>query len=283
MTTDQTIVTQLVLHGNIGGMNDAQRVEYYVKLCESLGLNPVTQPFQIIKFQGREIMYATKDCAEQLRKKNGVSVTESTATQIGDVYVVSVKGQDKTGRTDVSTGAVPLTGLKGNDLANALMKAETKAKRRFTLSICGLGMLDETELDTMPDAKPIEPIDSVSMARQVIEDRIEKNMDILLPEFLTDVRSRMEGATVEVLRDIYGELRDEVKRIRAKETKAATDEGFAETAERVFNGKATKAKIPESLAKALKEKDAGEGFRDDSADLDASVKSKKEPEQQDIL
>jgi hypothetical protein len=49
-------------------------------------------------------------------------------------------------------------------LANALMKAETKAKRRATLSICGLGMLDETEVEdiqgaqqTLPkkDAKPI--------------------------------------------------------------------------------------------------------------------------------
>ena len=28
------------------------------------------------------------------------------------------------------------------------MKAETKAKRRVALSICGLGMLDETEVDT---------------------------------------------------------------------------------------------------------------------------------------
>jgi hypothetical protein len=29
------------------------------------------------------------------------------------------------------------------------MKCETKAKRRVTLSICGLGMLDEAELDTV--------------------------------------------------------------------------------------------------------------------------------------
>ena len=33
------------------------------------------------------------------------------------------------------------------------MKAETKAKRRATLSICGLGMLDETEIETIPDAR----------------------------------------------------------------------------------------------------------------------------------
>jgi hypothetical protein len=33
------------------------------------------------------------------------------------------------------------------------MKAETKAKRRVTLSICGLGLLDETEVETVP--KPV--------------------------------------------------------------------------------------------------------------------------------
>jgi hypothetical protein len=38
-------------------------------------------------------------------------------------------------------------------LANALMKAETKAKRRVTLSIAGLGWLDETELETIPQAR----------------------------------------------------------------------------------------------------------------------------------
>jgi hypothetical protein len=34
------------------------------------------------------------------------------------------------------------------------MKAETKAKRRVTLSICGLGLLDETEIETIPGAAP---------------------------------------------------------------------------------------------------------------------------------
>lgn len=39
-------------------------------------------------------------------------------------------------------------------LANALMKAETKAKRRVTLSIAGLGLLDESELEDAAPARP---------------------------------------------------------------------------------------------------------------------------------
>lgn len=40
------------------------------------------------------------------------------------------------------------------DLGNVIMKSVTKSKRRVTLSLCGLGMLDETDVETIPEAKP---------------------------------------------------------------------------------------------------------------------------------
>ena len=46
----------------------------------------------------------------------------------------------------MAKGAVNINGLKGEALANAMMKAETKAKRRATLSLCGLGLMDELEV-----------------------------------------------------------------------------------------------------------------------------------------
>ena len=61
------------------------------------------------------------------------------------------KGKD---REDVDFGAVSIKGLAGDALVNAKLKAITKAKRRVTLSICGLGFLDETEIDTIPTAQP---------------------------------------------------------------------------------------------------------------------------------
>ena len=47
-----------------------------------------------------------------------------------------------------------IKGLAGDALVNAKLKAITKAKRRVTLSICGLGFLDETEIETIPTAAP---------------------------------------------------------------------------------------------------------------------------------
>lgn len=144
------IIQKLVLDGDLSKMSQQQKVDYYNRFCQSLGLNPLTQPFQLMKFQGKERLYATKDCTEQLRKIHGVSIIELTSQKLEDVYVVTAKARDKEGKVDASTGAVVIGSTKGDALANALMKAETKAKRRVTLSICGLGMLDEAELDTMP-------------------------------------------------------------------------------------------------------------------------------------
>ena len=46
--------------------------------------------------------------------------------------------------------------LKGEAKANAVMKAETKAKRRVTLSICGMGWVDESEIDSIPNARRVD-------------------------------------------------------------------------------------------------------------------------------
>jgi phage tail sheath protein FI len=50
------------------------------------------------------------------------------------------------------------------------MKAETKAKRRVTLSICGLNMLDESEVESIPQqAKQVTSVVSVKPAQVAVE------------------------------------------------------------------------------------------------------------------
>jgi hypothetical protein len=89
----------------------------------------------------------------QLRRLHGISITITSRERLGELYVVTARARDKTGREDESIGAVAVGSLKGDALANALMKAETKAKRRVTLSLAGLGWLDETELETIPGVR----------------------------------------------------------------------------------------------------------------------------------
>lgn len=149
---DESIVSSLVLNGDVSKMTPDQKAKYNIQLCKSLGLNPLVQPFQILELQGREVLYATKSATEQLRKAQGVSVISLDRKIENDICIVTAVVSDKSGRTDAATGAVNIKGMSGDMLANSIMKAETKAKRRATLSICGLGMLDESEIETIPGA-----------------------------------------------------------------------------------------------------------------------------------
>jgi len=115
-----------------------------------VGLNPLTRPFEYLELNSKTRLYALRDCTDQLRRRDGISVYIVNRERISDIYVVTARAKDRHGREDESTGAVTVGNLKGDALANALMKAETKSKRRVTLSIAGLGWLDESELDTIP-------------------------------------------------------------------------------------------------------------------------------------
>lgn len=147
------VLETTLLQGDLSKLNSQQRVEYMTAVCKSMGLNPLTKPFEFISLNGKLVMYAKRDCTEQLRKIHKVSIKIARAEAINGIFLVVAEATDGQGRVDASTGAVSVEGLKGDNLSNALMKAETKAKRRVTLSICGLGMLDESEVDSIPQTQ----------------------------------------------------------------------------------------------------------------------------------
>lgn len=151
---------QVLIQGDLKSLTPAQRTEYYLRVCDSLGLNPLTRPFEYLTFQGRLVLYARRDCTEQLRRRDGISITIVNRRVEAGVYTVSARAKTADGREDESDGVVCIEGLKGESLANAFMKAETKAKRRVTLSICGLGMLDESEAGEIPGAAAV-PVEVV--------------------------------------------------------------------------------------------------------------------------
>ena len=156
-------IERVLIGGDLSALNPSQRLIYYKAVCESVGLNPLTKPFDFLTLNGKLILYANKNATEQLRRVHGVSVYKLERDKTDDTYAVTAYGKDATGREDAALGVVTITNLRGDNLANAMMKAETKAKRRLTLSMCGLGMLDETEVETIPGAQrvalPLEPED----------------------------------------------------------------------------------------------------------------------------
>lgn len=160
---DLTRIENTLIQGDLSKLTTEERTKYYLRVCETLGLNPLTKPFEYIRLSGKETLYATRNCTEQLRKVHGVSLQIVARETIGDVYVVTARAR-LGDRDDESTGAVPIKGLYGDNLANAYMKAETKAKRRVTLSICGLGLLDESEVETVHAKEKLNLTTSVQAA-----------------------------------------------------------------------------------------------------------------------
>ena len=149
------IIEQVIIQGDLSKLSPDARIRYYREVCRSLGLNELTRPFEYIVLNGKLTLYARKDCTDQLRGIRGVSITRLERERIDDLYAVTAYAADKNGRQDSAIGAVNVKGLGGENLANALMKAETKAKRRVTLSLCGLGWSDETEVDAVPYARTV--------------------------------------------------------------------------------------------------------------------------------
>jgi hypothetical protein len=152
------VIEDVITRGDLAKLNPEERTRYYVQLCQSLGLNPHTQPFAYITLQGKLSLYAKRDAADQLRKIHGISISIISQEVRDDMLTIHVKAIDRDGRSDEDLGVVPFSAaLKGEVRSNAVMKAITKAKRRVTLSISGLGFLDESEVDSVPGARRPPP------------------------------------------------------------------------------------------------------------------------------
>lgn len=166
ITSGGDIMEAVIAKGDLAKLTPDERVRYYNEVCRSMGLNPLTQPFSYITLNGKLTLYATRACADQLRKVNGVSLEIVSREVTDDILTVHVRAKLPDGRVDEDLGSVafPAT-LKGEARANAELKGVTKAKRRATLSICGLGWLDETEIADIPAGakRPAPPSPSVML------------------------------------------------------------------------------------------------------------------------
>lgn len=147
---NSAIIEQILDHGDLSRLSSQQRIEYILNVCDGMGLNPLTKPFEFIKLNNKLTLYCTRAGTNQIKKVNKVSLKITNREIMEGVYIVTAQATMPDGRTDESTGTVSITGKKGEALANAFLKAETKARRRVTLSIVGLGWLDESEVESIP-------------------------------------------------------------------------------------------------------------------------------------
>lgn len=201
------IINSLILNGDMSKLTPAQQTQYYHAVCKDLGLNPLTQPFAIFSQAGKKVMYATKGCTQQLANIRKID-TEILSRETKDsVYIVTVRATMSNGRKTDEDGIVGIVGLKGNDLANAMLKAITKAKRRAVLALCGLNMSDESEVE---DIRTEQTVDISKSKVEKIVNQVQ-DAEITKSEVKEDGKKETEKVrkTSETVSGSVGESRKE--------------------------------------------------------------------------
>lgn len=153
-------IERVLIDGDLSQLTPEQRVSYYRSVCDSLGMNPLTRPFDYLRLQGKLTLYAKREACDQIRDKKHISIDKPDIRFEDGLVIVTVTAHDRNGRTDSEIAALPVENLRGTDRANAIMKAVTKGKRRVTLSICGLGVITEDDVDEIPNAHQAEVRDN---------------------------------------------------------------------------------------------------------------------------
>lgn len=158
-------------------LSEEQRQEYYLAACEYLRIPP---ELNVLAFHWMDqgdgvrklVLYAKKGATDIIRNNLGISVIDLRKEAGNGEVTWVVKGQNKEGRTEMSSGSKSVQGLRGRELESAIMWAQTKALRRMTLQFVGGGILDETEIaePTTTDIK-----NAVSLAEVAAQPSVPQN------------------------------------------------------------------------------------------------------------
>lgn len=190
------IMERVLVVGDLSKLTPAERTAYYLRVCESCGLNPLTQPFQFLILNGKMVLYATKNATDQLRQIHSVSCRIVGREAQGELYIVTARASVGT-REDEDVGAVVLP-PRGEARANAAMKAHTKAKRRVTLSICGLSMLDESEIEAIPGAQRVEvDLATGEVLPSALQAPLPPSDDLVVSDLFDQLASAEDGHAID--------------------------------------------------------------------------------------
>lgn len=170
-----------LLRDDLKSLTGAEKTQFYKDLCRHLGLDPITKPFGLYDFQGKEVLYIKANAFDQLCARNRVTrrilpqeviigdkIIKQDFVSMGDpsnlselVYMVKVEASlmvdgEKVCAEDVAI--VPQYDFnkytqKYTRNNNALMKSITKAYRRAAQKLISIGTVlleDDLEVQGTP-------------------------------------------------------------------------------------------------------------------------------------
>lgn len=145
----------ILINKDLASLPIDKQTSFMLQSCEHLGINPLVRPFEILKFQGKAVLYLTASGCENLASQFSISfkILKKEIDHVSGTASIEIEGtipamNGKPERKDVSTAYITIgshslkdqtfTTLKGLDFANAMMKLETKARRRLIIRMAGI-------------------------------------------------------------------------------------------------------------------------------------------------
>jgi hypothetical protein len=139
-------VVLAIAAGNLAPLEPRMRAIAIRTICEDGNLPLSLSPVILIPGDGGVLKpYVTSIGASWVADNKRVSTKILGTETAGGVYVVRMMAVAGDGRSVEDIGAVAVQGLAGQFLANAYMKAHTKAYRRTVLRLAGLPLTDDDE------------------------------------------------------------------------------------------------------------------------------------------
>jgi hypothetical protein len=95
---DPKVIESIVMNGDLSKLQPAQKVAYYNYRCQQAGLDPAAKPFDLLKLNGKEVLYANAQCTQQLCAIHKLSTQVTHREKMDDIYLVSVRVTGADGR-----------------------------------------------------------------------------------------------------------------------------------------------------------------------------------------
>lgn len=197
-------------NGDVGRLTEIERKLVYNELCKAYKLDPLSFPLDYVKSKQGLKIYLNAVGAAQLRDRYQISTHIKSREFLEDIWVVVVVAS-RGDRSEEATGAVSIFDKYGNstpeDKVNALKKAETQAKRRATLAICGFGWSEE-ERGTILKAEFHDPPQDV-IYQPTVAPRIEPSVTEICKDWkspadaITWAATQLPNANENDLRDEF--------------------------------------------------------------------------------
>lgn len=147
---------------NLNDLSVEQRQDYYLAACKYFGVPPELNVLRLTFVDvdngpANLVLCATKGATDIIRNNLDISVKSLTDKVVNGSYVVTATGENGKGRAEMAFGSFYIEGLKGKNLDNAIMTAQTRALKRMTLQFAGGGLTDESEVEAVASAPKYAP------------------------------------------------------------------------------------------------------------------------------